>query len=163
APVECVCDMGPTAPNLRTILGDAARLYEERVNQKPASVPPFERADRRKPRALAWLWKDKVSLGTITLFIGDPEQGKSLIMRDMAARITPAKAGPDGAPPFGPRDVVMLAAEDPTDQVLLPRLQAAGADLARIHVLPMEETFLLDDKKYMERLRWLVIKHEPAL
>lgn len=90
------------------------------------------------PRAVEWLWKGYVPLGKAVLFDGDPEMGKSTISSaDLAARVTTGRDMPDGSPnPFdGPRDVVIMTAEDDYDDTLVPRLIAAKADLSRVHFL----------------------------
>ena len=37
---------------------------------------------------LRWLWKGRIPLGGITLLDGDPGDGKSTVMYDLAARVT---------------------------------------------------------------------------
>ncbi|MBM4042301.1 MAG: hypothetical protein FJ290_27725 [Planctomycetes bacterium] len=50
-------------------------------------------------KAVKWLWPGRVPLGRMTLLIGDPGRGKSLLALDMAARVTRGAAWPDqGAP-----------------------------------------------------------------
>ncbi len=48
-------------------------------------------------KALRWLWPGHVPLGKVTLLIGDPGRGKSLLALDMAARVTRGAAWPDQA------------------------------------------------------------------
>ena len=83
----------------------------------------------------AWLWPGRVPLGKLTLLVGDPEQGKSFLTIDMAARVTRGRAWPDGAkrPPRG--SVLILAAEDHAEDTVVPRLKKAGATLAKCSIL----------------------------
>ncbi len=46
-------------------------------------------------RRVDWLWPDRVPLGKMTLLIGDPGRGKSLVGLDMAARVTRGLPWPD--------------------------------------------------------------------
>ena len=48
-------------------------------------------------KALGWLWPTRVPLGKVTLIVGDPGRGKSLLALDMAARVTRGAAWPDQA------------------------------------------------------------------
>ena len=48
-------------------------------------------------KALKWLWPGRVPLGKVTLIVGDPGRGKSLLALDMAARVTRGAAWPDQA------------------------------------------------------------------
>jgi RecA-family ATPase len=53
----------------------------------------------------------------------------------MAARVTQATEWPDGAANSQAGSVVILSAEDDPGDTIRPRLEAAGADLARIYIL----------------------------
>ena len=113
-----------------------------------------------EPQPLDHVWPGRLARGHITLMAGDPGSGKTQIACDIAARITTGESWPDGnRAPIG--SVVMLSAEDPVKDVLRPRLEAAGADLRRIHVVEAavddrgkERTFNLKDD--IEALRQVV-------
>jgi RecA-family ATPase len=87
------------------------------------------------PTTLDWLWPGRLPLGKLVLLDGDPDQGKSLLTLDWAARLTTGRPWPDGPPISQPEPVVLLAGEDNLLDTVSHRLQAAGADLSRIHVL----------------------------
>jgi hypothetical protein len=70
----------------------------------------------------------------LTVFDGDPGLGKSTVLLDLAARLSQGMPMPDGT--GGMRAAVtLLTAEDNLADTVRPRLQAAGADLTRIHAL----------------------------
>jgi len=72
----------------------------------------------------------------MTLFQGDPSVGKSTVTLDIAARVTQGSPWSDRADLHAPRgDVLLLSAEDSVADTIRPRLRAAGADLARVHVI----------------------------
>jgi hypothetical protein len=89
-----------------------------------------------EPKPVAWLWPGRIPLGKLTLLVGDPGLGKSLVSLDLAARVTTGTPWPD-AP--GQRqdagDVLILSAEDDLADTIRPRLDAAGADPARVVAL----------------------------
>src|SRR5262245_60333810 len=85
------------------------------------------------PRPVDWLWPHILPAGKLTLIDGDPSQGKSLMTLDLAARLTTARALPDGYQPPEPCGVVLVGAEDNLEDTVLPRLLAAGADPRRVH------------------------------
>lgn len=91
-------------------------------------------AAAKASRPLRWLLPGRIPFGQVTVLDGDPDQGKSCLMLDLAARLTRGKpmplADPSTATP--PAGVIVLCAEDSVKQVVLPRLQVAGADLDRI-------------------------------
>jgi KaiC/GvpD/RAD55 family RecA-like ATPase len=75
-----------------------------------------------KPERVSWLWKDRIPFGMPTVISGFPGVGKSTLLYDLAARTSR-----DG------RDVVVVTAEDHLSAVARPRLEAAKADLGRVH------------------------------
>jgi hypothetical protein len=91
-----------------------------------------------KPLPISWLWRHRIPRGAITILDGDPGLGKSTIGANIAARVSrgwemPPAAGPcEGAEPEG---VLILSAEDDNSRTIRPRLEAAGADLERVHIL----------------------------
>jgi hypothetical protein len=82
-----------------------------------------------------WLWPGRIPLAKVTVLDGDPGTGKSTLTLTIAAKVTTGSPFPDGArPEVG--DVILLSAEDDIGDTIRPRLEAAGADLARCWVLP---------------------------
>jgi RecA-family ATPase len=70
----------------------------------------------------------------LVLLDGDPSLGKSTVTLDWAARLSTGTLWPDGeAAPFC--NTVILSAEDAIGDTIRPRLEAAGADLERVHVV----------------------------
>ena len=66
---------------------------------------------------------------------GDPGLGKSTLTLDLASRVTTARAMPDGLGLAAPACVLLCTAEDGLGDTVRPRLEAAGADLARVFSL----------------------------
>jgi putative DNA primase/helicase len=85
-----------------------------------------------------WFWKGYIPFGMLTGLYGDPGVGKSTIAVDLAARATTGRTMPDGSPGMGPTNVIILSAEDPFAEVIRPRFDAAGADIARVSTVTME-------------------------
>jgi len=103
--------------------------------------PAFRFANEVDPRPLDWLWPDRIPLGKLTLLIGDPGLGKSLLAADLAARVSAGLPFPSAThnsqlvtrnPQAG---VLLVSPEDSPDDTLLPRLAAAGADRNLICIL----------------------------
>jgi putative DNA primase/helicase len=97
-------------------------------------VLTFDRMADIEPKAVDWLWPGRIARGKLTLIAGDPGIGKSQITVDIASRISTSERWPDaGNAKQG--NVLLLSAEDSAHDTLRPRMEAAGAELARIHVL----------------------------
>ena len=61
---------------------------------------PIEEADlllarQMKRQPIEWLWHQRIPIGKVTLLVGDPGQGKSLIALDLAARVSTGATWPD--------------------------------------------------------------------
>ena len=87
-----------------------------------------------EPESVKWLWPGYIPLGKVTVLDGDPGLGKSLLTLDLAARVTTGRDMPNGKPGvFGA--VVLLSAEDDLADTIRPRLDAAGAIVAKVTAL----------------------------
>jgi hypothetical protein len=83
-------------------------------------------------RTVDWLWRGRLARGKLAIFDGDPGLGKSLVTLDLCARITTGREFPDGSPGQGPGNVLIFHGEDAAEDVVNPRLDALGADRARV-------------------------------
>ena len=97
--------------------------------------PVLIRLEDVRPEAVTWLWPGRLAAGKIALLVGDPGLGKSWITLDLAARISAGRAMPDGGAAVDAGNVVLLSAEDGLADTIRPRLDALGADVARIRHL----------------------------
>jgi RecA-family ATPase len=88
------------------------------------------------PRAIEWIWPDRIPAGKITLYTGKPDCGKTLALCDLIARVSTGNDWPDGSKNTnGPKYVLMASSEDDPVDTLIPRLLAAGADVNRVRIL----------------------------
>jgi hypothetical protein len=103
-----------------------------------------------KAKAHTWIWPGHLVCGGLELLAGSPEIGKSQIQCQYVACATTGRVWPNGLPGITPCRVIILTAEDTTEDTLVPRLIAAGANLALVEELKairrnnQEEMFLLD-------------------
>jgi hypothetical protein len=89
---------------------------------------------------LDWLWKGWLARGKLTLMAGDPGGGKSAVAIDIAARVTTGRGMPNepASARHDPHGVVIISFEDNEADTIKPRLRAAGADMRRVAVFPLE-------------------------
>ena len=89
------------------------------------------------PRPVRWLWPDRIPAGALTLLAGREGIGKSLVGVHLAARLTRGTlpGGRDGKP----SRVMFATSEDAWEFTMVPRLLAAGADLAMIGRVQVED------------------------
>ena len=88
-----------------------------------------------QPEPVRWLWEGRIALGKLTLVAGDPGFGKSLLTIDLAARVSTGATWPDFTIPAPLGDTLFLSVEDDPADTIRPRLDAAGADCSRVHIL----------------------------
>src|SRR5690349_13028507 len=108
------------SPLLGPVCRDCFDGSEESASGAAYAVPLG--AIEREP--VHWLWPGRIPLGMLTLLIGDPGLGKSLLSLYLAALVSE-----NGG------DVLILSAEDHPGAVIRPRAEAVGADLERLHIV----------------------------
>lgn len=84
------------------------------------------------PEPVEWLWTHFLARGKLHVFAGAPGQGKTTIAIAFAATVSSGGRWPDASRCTPGRVVIWSGEDDPAD-TLVPRLKAAGADMARIH------------------------------
>jgi hypothetical protein len=89
------------------------------------------------PERVEWLVPYFIPKGAITLLSGREGLGKSLLSLYWVGELTRGKLTDR------PQDAVIIAAEDSREHVIVPRLIATGADLARVHFVDVEEDGIL--------------------
>jgi len=92
----------------------------------------IESLDTLPARPVSWLWPGRLARGKLVMFDGDPGLGKSMVTLDLCARISTGRAFPDGSPGPPPGNALIFHGEDTAEDVVIPRLDALGADRARI-------------------------------
>ena len=93
------------------------------------------RASDIKPKKLARLWSGRFHRGKLGFIAGEPGHGKSLIAIYMAATVSIGGDWPNGEGTACRGDVIYIWAEDSAADTIRPRLEAAGANLDRVHLL----------------------------
>lgn len=83
---------------------------------------------------IRWLWRKRLARGKLNIIAGQPGLGKSQITAMMAATVSRGGSWPDSARcPSG--GVVFICCEDDAADTIAPRLDAAGADRGKVHIL----------------------------
>lgn len=90
--------------------------------------------DSVEPERVSWLWDGRIPFGKVTIVEGDPGAGKGHLVAAVTAAVTTGAALPGGEP-HESANAVLVSLEDGTADVLRPRMEAAGADLARVRVV----------------------------
>jgi AAA domain len=107
------------------------------VQRGPTGTAFIIGLDTVAPEPIEWLWPAHIALGKLSVLEGDPDQGKSTVLLDIAARVSRGDVMPGGTPGLSDAAGVLLlaTAEDGLADTIVPRLIAAGADLGRVKSL----------------------------
>jgi hypothetical protein len=131
-----------------------AKQNDRRLGPRRAHVVNLGEIESRE---VDWLWPGRLPAGMIAVLDGPPSAGKSTIVIDIVARLTTGRPLPDE--PSGDArpavSVVLLGHEDSPEHTIRPRLDAAGADAGRVHLLADvggRMPRLPDDAEEIERL-----------
>lgn len=118
------------------------------------------------PERVSWLQPSRLALGKLTLWDGDPGLGKGFALISLFAAVSTGSELP-GRGEFGPADVILLSSEDGLADTIRPRLDAAGGDPSRIHVLSFVrrkgEKFFPSLRRDMDIIEEKATKHGAAL
>jgi AAA domain len=93
------------------------------------------RASDVKPQQVVSLWGGRFYRGKVSLIAGEPGLGKSQIAAYIAATVSTGGDWPFGEGAARRGDVIYVSAEDSAAETIRPRLEAAGADLDRVHIV----------------------------
>ena len=99
-----------------------------------------------EPTEVQWLWPHRIPLGRLTLVVGRPGEGKSFFTMELASHVSTGSEFPDCS--FCPSgSVLIVSAEDDPADTIRPRLDAAEADVNRVHILSAIQYTASDGKK----------------
>ena len=124
---ECSCPVGFNCKHV-------ARKGEQSATA-PDGAPGMVliRASDVTPKAVRYVWPNRFACGKFHMIAGEAGLGKTQLAVDMAKTVSTGGAWPCGEG-FAPQgDVVFASVEDDLEDTMRPRLEAAGADLARVH------------------------------
>jgi len=149
--------------------GHTAEELKELVEGVPEYTPGSEvlgrivRFSEVEPEEVKWLWWPRIPRNKLTLISGDPGSGKTFLAIDIAARVTRGDGFPNSTDTLDagsekPGKVLYLSYEDGLADTLVPRAQAAGANLDYLMRPEIAPTF-----EQCEALEALIRSVKPAL
>lgn len=113
-----------------------------------------------QPQRIRWLIKPTIPLRTLTLIAGEGGLGKSLLLAWVTAQLTRGDLSD-----YGPSDVLLISAEDMAEDVIVPRLIAAGADRDRVHevYVPTEDGGVIALDEHIEAIATLAADKQARM
>lgn len=104
--------------------------------EREASIRYFSEV---RVREVDWLWHPYIPFGKITVIQGDPGDGKTTLILNIAALLSRGLPMPESTDYSLPTSVLYQSAEDGAEDTLKPRLMSAGADCSRIAFIDESE------------------------
>ena len=109
---------------------------------------------------VAWLWYPFIPSGKLTIVQGDPGDGKTMLVLNIAAKLSKGEGIDSEMKLTEPLTVIYQSAEDGLADTVKPRLEAAGANCENISVIDesIKSLSMID-----ERLEEAVIRTKAKL
>ena len=97
---------------------------------------------------VSWLWFPFIPYGKLTIVQGDPGDGKTTLVLNIAAKLSKGNSLDDEMKPTEPLNVIYQSAEDGLADTIKPRLEQAGADCENILVIDesMKSLSMIDER-----------------
>ena len=103
-----------------------------------------------------WLWYPFIPYGKLTIIQGDPGDGKTTLVLNIAAKLSKGECLDSDMDVQDPVNVIYQTAEDGLADTVKPRLELAGADCEKILVIDERDKSLSmamkDWKRHLLRL-----------
>lgn len=93
-------------------------------------------------KEVEWLWYPFIPYGKLTIIQGDPGDGKTTLVLNIAAALTQGKGFENDMNVEKPMNVIYQTAEDGLADTVKPRLEQAGAECSKVLVIDESEKSL---------------------
>jgi RecA-family ATPase len=102
---------------------------------------------------VSWLWYPYIPYGKITIVQGDPGEGKTTFILQLAALLSKGEMLPCSNKSCSPINIIYQTAEDGLADTIKPRLVQAGADCSRILVIDEStESLSMQDERIEQEI-----------
>ena len=111
-------------------------------------------------KEISWLWYPFIPYGKLTIIQGDPGEGKTTLVLNIAAVLSKGQGLDEHMNPEQPMHIIYQTAEDGLADTVKPRLEKAQADCNNIYVIdePDVSLSMLD-----ERIEQAILKEKAKL
>ena len=103
---------------------------------------------------IEWLWYPFIPYGKLTIIQGDPGDGKTTLVLNIAAKLSKGEGLEENMAVTEPINIIYQTAEDGLADTVKPRLEIAGAECERIMVIDESDKSLsMIDERIEEALK----------
>ena len=104
-------------------------MEEKKTEQKMIKMSEVQSQE------IEWLWYPFIPYGKLTIVQGDPGDGKTTLILNIAAKLSKGEGLDNDMKLTEPMNIIYQTAEDGLADTVKPRLEKAGADCERIMVI----------------------------
>jgi putative DNA primase/helicase len=120
--------------SVEEVLALLPRFQATAAAAKAAPVPELISGSELTYTPTEWIWPGRMARGKLTLIGGAPGSGKSTLAMELISCVTTGTDWPC-AEGVAPKGSVLLIAPQSDPDTFVPRLKAAGTELARLHTI----------------------------
>ena len=106
----------------------------EQRNENKTELKMIKMSDVQS-QTVDWLWYPFIPYGKLTIIQGDPGDGKTTLVLNIAARLSKGEGLDNDMKVTEPVNIIYQTAEDGLGDTIKPRLLAAGADCSKVLVI----------------------------
>ena len=106
----------------------------EQRNENKIKLKMIKMSDVQS-QTVDWLWYPFIPYGKLTIIQGDPGDGKTTLVLNIAARLSKGEGLDNDMKVTEPVNIIYQTAEDGLGDTIKPRLLAAGADCSKVLVI----------------------------
>ena len=106
----------------------------EQRNENKTELKMIKMSDVQS-QTVDWLWYPFIPYGKLTIIQGDPGDGKTTLVLNIAAKLSKGEGLDNDMKVTEPVKIIYQTAEDGLGDTIKPRLLAAGADCSRVLVI----------------------------
>lgn len=103
--------------------------------EEQKSVLKIIRMSEVESQEIEWLWYPFIPYGKLTIIQGDPGDGKTTMVLNIAAKLSKGEGLDENMKVTEPINIIYQTAEDGLADTVKPRLELAGADCEKIMVI----------------------------
>ena len=134
----------------------------QQKNDNKAELKMIKMSDVQS-QTVDWLWYPFIPYGKLTIIQGDPGDGKTTLVLNIAARLSKGEGLDNDMKVTEPVNIIYQTAEDGLGDTIKPRLLAAGADCSKVLVIDDSDQPLtmadvrLEEAIVQTKAKWLFL------